>query len=240
MRLGIVDSDFMCYISCHNKKQEDGSIIEKSLEQVYQDIDSYINTLFLDLNLTHYLGCLTIGKGFRYKIYPEYKANRKDKIPMPFLKEAKQYMIDKWKFTYHNELEADDLCNIYYFYYQEVDEIYRMSTDKDILNLSGSNYDCKNKKVINISCEQAEKYLWTSMITGDNVDNIKGIPGKGIKYSEKLFNIKTRYEATTLIEYVNYFGEYKGIEEFYKNYKCLYILDRYEGLEIPEPIEFKL
>lgn len=70
----------------------------------------------------------------------------------------------------------------------------------------------------------------------DNVDNIKGIPKKGEAYFNKL---EDRSLSGVFKEYINHFGELKGIEEFYKNYMCLKIRDSYEDYEIPELKEFR-
>ena len=68
--------------------------------------------------------------------------------------------------------------------------------------------------------------------------NTKGIPKKGEKYVEKLFNsVKDNYAINVLYEYIEYFGEEIGIKEYYKNYVCLYILEKYDSMIIPEPIK---
>ena len=39
---------------------------------------------------------------------------------------------------------------------------------------------------------------------------------------------------------MNHYGEQDGIEEFYKNYRCLYILDKFSTFVLPNLIEWKL
>jgi hypothetical protein len=70
------------------------------------------------------------------------------------------------------------------------------------------------------------------MITGDTADNIKGIVGKGISFADKLLlNINDEANIRNLVfeEYINHYGEYKGIELFYKNYKLLKIIEKDDG-----------
>lgn len=77
----------------------------------------------------------------------------------------------------------------------------------------------------------------------DSADNIKCLPGKGPAFAEKLFlNIDDveSYRNLVLQEYINKFGEEVGIEEFYKNYKCLKIKDSYEGMEFINPVKSTL
>ena len=72
------------------------------------------------------------------------------------------------------------------------------------------------------------------MIIGDSSDNIKGIPGKGKAFVNKLFEEQTNNLRDLVFKtYLEHFGEYLGIQEFYKNYMCLKILDDYD-IEIPE------
>lgn len=72
----------------------------------------------------------------------------------------------------------------------------------------------------------------------DSVDNIKGIPGKGAKAAETIMEGIKCPPARILKNYIEHFGEYVGVQEFYKNYMCLKMKDEYEGLEIVEPIEW--
>jgi 5'-3' exonuclease len=66
--------------------------------------------------------------------------------------------------------------------------------------------------------------LWTQVITGDSIDNIKGIPGKGSAFAAKVFKQDEPYRNLVLLSYILEFGEYKGIEEFTKNYKLIKLL----------------
>lgn len=246
-RVALLDADFILYSATYDK---DGN--EKPFEKVIQDADNMILNLFNMTEATHYIGAFTIGRSFRYEVYPEYKANRKDKVKPKYFKALREYLIDKWGFIYHRSLEADDIVNICYhgYFHKAVMEDYgiygypiRISTDKDVLNLDGFNFDAKNLKQIEINSNQAIIYFWGSMITGDNTDNIKGVEGMGIKAVEKLL-VKNKENYISLKNnvldcYINKYGEQKGIELFYSNYKCLKILENYEGFNIPEPIKIE-
>lgn len=75
------------------------------------------------------------------------------------------------------------------------------------------------------------------MITGQTGDGIKGIPGKGKVFADELLSscdlIGLKYPSVVLNEYITQFGIDNGIEEFYKVYKCLKIVDN------PDLIHFK-
>jgi 5'-3' exonuclease len=241
MKLVLVDADFIPYTVCHVKKDNP----EKTLEECKQLSDEYFNSLMIATEATHYIACFTVGKCFRYDIYPEYKANRKKLVPIKWCREVKDYLIDRYNgwwnnYDIKNTHEADDLIGIARSKYSDAIVI---SPDKDLLyNLPGINYNPKNGKFIRCTEDFADLNFWTSMITGDAADNIKGVPGKGEKFAEKLFlNIDDKESLRNIVfeEYINYFEEVTGIEEFYKNYKCLYIVRKGE-VNIPEPIEYQV
>lgn len=246
-RCALIDADYLMYLVCHNKKDSDHI---KTLDECKQQVDECITAILLSTKATHYICALTMGRGFRYSIFPEYKANRK-KLEKPlYFTEVRDYIIEKYKAISHSGLEADDIVNIIKTNNDclildglSFDIYFIVSNDKDLLMLEGIHYNPGKDKWIDTSREQAEIYFWTSMITGDSSDGIKGIPGKGVKWAEKLFNNSDNFDRSrsslVLEAYVDYFGEELGIEEFYKNYKCLKIVNSWEGFTIPEPNEFK-
>jgi 5'-3' exonuclease len=60
---------------------------------------------------------------------------------------------------------------------------------------------------------------------GDSTDNIQGIPGVGEKTSDNwLKNRKNDFEGFALKKYVEKFGMVKGIMEFHKTFRLVYLL----------------
>ena len=228
-KLIIFDADIIPYVVCHNKKEEE----LKSLEDCIQLTKLFITSVLLKLEATHYTGFLTEGKeSFRYKIYPEYKGQRKGIVP-PYFKEVKQFLRDEYGFVSTPEVESDDLVLSLEQIEMDRSTVVIVSSDKDILNTCGQErYDPKKDQFHIYSREYAEEYFWKSMIIGDSADNIKGIPGKGVKAAEAIMSWAKKYEEEyshkVLQEYIDYFGESKGIDEFYKNYKCLKIKTDYD------------
>ncbi len=240
MRINIVDADSITFIVCHQKKDEEPLTLEKCKERT----DQFLGSLFKVTESTHYILYLTVGQSFRVKHYPEYKANRKGRELPQFFSEIKEYLITKYKAQYYHELEADDLCLITRNYlkrkYPDA-EIFISSPDKDMLNLEGTQYDYKHNVWKETPKEEDEWYFWTSMITGDTADNVKGIPKMGPKGAEELFeeHLGLGLPLIVLGEYIDRMGCNEGIEAFYSTYKALKVLESYYVFEIGiiNPIE---
>lgn len=237
--IGLIDADHIPYIVCYNKQDEP----EKTLEECINGANNYLQGLINGSNILEFNLFFTVGKNFRYEIYPEYKANRAKSEKPPFFNEVKDYLINTYNGIYGHNLEADDLLCIYKK--KCIDESIPyivISTDKDINNLEGTHYDIKNNVIVNIDKQFAEEYFWKSIVIGDTADNIKGLPGKGPAFVKKILeesNDINTFKARIMYEYLRQFGEEKGVNEFYKNYKCLKIKDELEGIEFLKPINVK-
>ncbi len=249
MKLSIIDSDYLLYVATHPDKvlNNEGNPVRENDKFVYQAVTlleciSKVENFIIDIldktQAEYYLGFLT-GGSFRYKINAEYKANRKDRPKVKYLNTVKQYLIDEWGFYKHSELEADDLCNIARTKFKGLD-ITLVSNDKDLLNLTGKCYNPKKQEFTEINEEQATMYFWTSMLTGDQTDNIKGIPGIGPKGAEKLLNGLAALNLSSVVfnKYVSVMGEKEGLKAFYENYQMLTILDK-SKIELPDPVRYE-
>jgi 5'-3' exonuclease len=177
----------------------------------------------MDSGCIQYVAFLTAGS-HRYSFYPEYKANRKKLEKPRFLKELTAYAIETLGFCRVDGYEADDLVNM--CKEQLGQNVLIAHTDKDLDQIPGNHFNYKKPEFYDISEDTAQLNLWTQVITGDSIDNIKGIPGKGAKFAEEVFSgIEVMdYTCEVLIHYIIKFGEYQGIEEFTKNYKLIKLL----------------
>lgn len=226
LKIACYDSDFIPYYVCHNKKDEP----IKTLKECIQKCDELILNMNNLLGVDFYCGFRTVGKCFRYNINPGYKANRKYEH-VNYLKEVQEHLSNYHNFYGQEEYEADDLVMSFKAQNKQADVII-ISPDKDILGAVDYAYNArKNEYVTNTKDEIIENF-WKSMITGDSVDGIKGIPGKGEAYAKKLFqSVNTLglwHRELVLRSYIEHFGEYEGIKEFTKNYLSLKIVDDVE------------
>jgi len=224
----VVDADFFMFYICFPKKDKP----EIELSEAKMILDKYIKNIMRMTNADKYIMCLTVGKCFRYDINPDYKGNRKYPPKPKAFDGLKEYLIVKYKATYGWGLEADDMVNIYKNKYPDYIIV---SPDKDILKcIKGKHFNPKRNVFVETTEEEAHTNFWRSMITGDTIDNIKGIPGKGDKFVDRMSIVNP---ITVLTEYIVALGEEKGIEEYYKNFKMLKILDVHDKMEFVEPIK---
>ena len=228
----IIDGDFLLFIATYPYKiEKDGvtELVPKSLIEVCRSANEIIVQTLSRLNLRKYKGFIGGYNNFRYQMYPEYKANRKDKAKPDHFLELKQHLIDKWNFHVVNGCEVDDA--VISFAAVHPNSII-VSPDKDILMTVGNHYNPVKQVHISTTILQAHEYFWKSMIIGDSGDNIKGIPGKGKVYADRMwdkYTMKLGYTAPAAILelYVDNLGEEQGVIEFNKNYRCLKISNKY-------------
>lgn len=225
--LAIWDGDFIGFLVCYNKKDDP----IKSLDDCINLCDEMISNINLHLKAEEYVGFLGKGKCFRHNINFKYKANRKYNDEIKFIPEIRQHLVDNHNFKLIENYEADDLVQSFRITNKDKYNCIVVSPDKDILNLEGCNYNPKKGQFIYTTKQEENLFFLKSMIIGDSADNISGIKGYGEITAKKIIDKCTYFEKLREIifeEYCNVYGEYKGIEEFYKNYMCLKILDNVE------------
>jgi len=166
-------------------------------------------------------------RSFRCDVYPEYKANRKDKPKPPLLPEARKVIDDlDWKAKRIAGLEADDIQGI--IATSEKDKYVIVNNDKDMLTIANVLvYDPDKMDFPEYTAyDTAWRNLWIQIMTGDPTDNYKGIPKCGpVKANKILDDPDNMYY--TYAEVVA--GEYEGAgltrEYLLQMCRCARILD---------------
>lgn len=181
-------------------------------------VDHMINIALDEVSAKEYILFVT-GKGnFRYNIYPEYKANRIDK-PRPKWEQAlKQHLIDQWQAEIVNGIEGDDACGIAQCGSLK-DKTIIIHQDKDINMIPGWHYNFVKKEKYYVSNEEAIHFFFTQLLTGDTVDNLKGVVGIGKAKAEKLLN--SAESASEMWEVVK--DCYSSEEDMDMQAQCLWI-----------------
>jgi 5'-3' exonuclease len=133
------------------------------------------------------------GEGnWRYGIYPQYKANRKDTVRPTWLNDVRELMVVEYKATITNDMEVDDICGIRMTQeHNRPEKVVCASLDKDLLQLPGYHYAweisgttstgttwTKEEKEVFVSPLDGLRRFYCQVIQGDQADNIPAFDGK--------------------------------------------------------------
>jgi len=169
---------------------------------------------------------------FRYKIYPEYKANRTKEKPH-YLEACREMLVTQYKATIVNGFETDDALGIAQTKYDGNSRI--CSLDKDLLQIPGYHYQWVNGLFILVSPLEGLRTLYKQAILGDKSDNIKGFDGNlrssCPKFVAKLQEpIDNMTEEKEMYEYVSsvYVNAANTVEALDINMQLLYVLRKEE------------
>ena len=114
---------------------------------------------------------LTGAGNYREQVVDDYKANRRDTDKPIHYKAIKQYMIDTLDAILIEGEEADDALG-----YNAVQYGHGIATlDKDLDGVPGLHYNWRKKSMYYVSPEDADRFFYTQMLTGDSTDNIPGL-----------------------------------------------------------------
>ena len=126
---------------------------------------------------------LSSSTNFRKKVFPDYKANRKDVYKPDCLNDVFDFINDNYKILKLKDLEADDILGIY----SSNGKAISVSIDKDLKGVTGWLFNPeKDTEPRYISEEDAEKWFCTQWMAGDSTDGIPGLWRVGKKTAGKL------------------------------------------------------
>lgn len=154
---------------------------------------------------------LSGSNNFRYEIFPEYKANRKDMVDPRWRSACKEYMITEWGAEVTDGYEADDAMGINQDKLGKTDKwhesIYNTiicTIDKDLDMIPGMHYSwpivrggniVREAKLYEVSEIDGLRSFYRSLLVGDRTDNISGIEGIGkVKAAKIIDHLETEEE----------------------------------------------
>jgi len=151
--------------------------------------------------------CADGGSSYRKEIYPEYKANRKERFADQTEQEAKEFEMfmaefqdtltlikEKYPVFHFRGVEADDIA-AYITKNFDFDDCWLISSDKDwdlLINDKVSRFSTVTRKETTIHNWDEhydfdiEDYITFKCLTGDKGDNVPGVPGVGPKRAVQL------------------------------------------------------
>lgn len=201
--LALLDGDIFCYRVAAASQDVSEAVAKARLDEMLEDL------LLYDLpDVKDYEGYLT-GKGnFRYAratIQP-YKGNRTQPKP-EHLQALRDHVVNDWGFTVVDGEEADDALGK-----NQTDNTIIVTIDKDLDMIPGKHFNFVKRIFFDVSEEEAIKFFYTQLLTGDRTDNIRGVAGIGPAKAEKILkDCKDEHEMydSCLIAYNGNYDELK-------------------------------
>jgi len=207
----IIDADTLLYPACYGEIQADIAY-DKVKNRVYDIMNKYWAT-------EEDTYCYIKGDAnFRTEVFPDYKqtpARIKSKQENTIVEEL--YAIieerDEGLFLKADNMEADDMVRIKA---NEIGYGYVIVTiDKDLRCIPGEFYDPRKDEVFHVSEKEADKHYYTQILTGDNVDNIRGLHRVGPVTAEKWLDGTRDYKDLVLSKYKAAFNsDYEDVITF--------------------------
>lgn len=226
----LIDADSMIFIIAWNHKDT----VNK--QDVTDNCDEFIRCILGLVQADKYLGSFSSKKNFRHEHYKyaPYKGNRppKEEWLTRWESTIKDHMVEEWGFIIPDDLEADDvISDVASRLYVDSNQFVICSPDKDLNQVPGYHFDYKKQEqgIIDISYEDAMKYFYTQLITGDTSDNIKGIKGMGpVKANSFIETIMKDNPNALLYEiqklYRDIHGDYYGNKIFQETYNTIQLM----------------
>lgn len=227
----LIDASIYIYKSYHAKSNDYRAQTGESINAVYGFIRFL--TQFIHQTKAQYIACAfddSFSDSFRHEIFPDYKGNR-DETPNELKKQfiicqkvAKAMGVACYS---HPNYEADDLIGTLAKHHQDKgDNVFVVSADKDLAQLItdkdrwwdyGKSEPLDTNRIFSkfgVYPNQIADYL---ALTGDAVDNIKGVAGVGNKTAAILLNhFKTLDEVLKRHQEISYLS-FRGAKTCQKN-----------------------
>lgn len=209
----IIDSDILVYRIGFASNEESEQVALRTMAGFLEEL------LLFDLPQCKTWSLHLTGKGnFRDEIAvtQEYKGNRKDARRPVHYQALRNYLCHSWEAVVWNGMEADDAVAI------EATELgdkgVIVSLDKDLNQVVGWHYNFVKNQTYYITEEEAKLNFYKQFLTGDTVDNIKGVKGIGDKKAQKLLEGKSEEEMWDIVV------EKLGYDRAMENGHLLYML----------------
>jgi len=180
--------------------------------------------------------CADGGSTYRKEIFPEYKANRKERYADQTAQEEKEFEMfmaefqdtltlikERYPVFHFRGVEADDIA-AYITKNVDYDECWLISSDKDwdlLINDKVSRFSTVTRKETTVHNWdehydfEIEDFISYKCLTGDKGDNVPGVPGVGPKRAVQLMEqygtVFDIYDACPLD------GRYKYIQSVNEN-----------------------
>jgi len=181
-------------------------------------INSLLREIIEATNVDAYFIFVKGQDNFRYHLYPEYKANRKDVAPPEFLEECHTFLKESWGAIPADGCETDDLLGI-----NQADNTIICSIDKDLLMIPGRHYNFVKYDSTFVNKQDALRTFYKQMMIGDRSDNLIGVDKIGPVKANKLIDALDDEQDMFDVVYNKY---NEDARRFVTNANCFWIMQR--------------
>jgi len=231
MTIALIDGDIVTYrTSAVNENGSAGLACWQA--------DQLIGSILEDVNATDWHIYISGDNNFRYGLYPDYKANRRDQVKPRFLEAVREYLVRDHGARIADGYEADDSIGIGLTKYGS-DQCTICSIDKDLLQLPGYHYNFVRKEFRSISRSAGIRNFYEQLLVGDSTDNIRGCPGIGKAKAPRLLDGCADEGCLCQCAWGAFAKAGATEAEFIRDGKLLYIL-REEGDSWRPPLDMVL
>lgn len=168
MTIALIDGDLIAYRSAASAEKDEEDIALIRASRMLQDIVSVTDANEIKLFLSG-------SNNFRYALYPEYKANRKDMKRPRHLETVREFLVIKWGAEVTDGYEADDALGMAS---SESNNGVVCSLDKDLLQIPSRHYNFVNGEWSEVDVVTGWRNFYSQLVLGDRADNIPGYDGK--------------------------------------------------------------
>ena len=208
----LIDADILVYRIGFATNDDDADMAISTMASYIEDI------LMVDLPEAQTWELFLTGtNNFRKEkaVTAPYKGNRKSEKPVHYTL-LRDYLQLSWGAYMTDGIEADDMLAIRATELGEDSVI--VTLDKDLDQVVGWHYNFAKKNKYFITKDEGLLNFYKQFLTGDVVDNIKGVKGIGEAKADKLLRDKTEAEMWGII--VEKLGQDRALE----NGHLLYML----------------
>jgi DNA polymerase-1 len=215
MVTALIDADIIAWRSAGSCEPTKLKPEREPLEEAIWRCDDLFERILADTECDNYKAFLSGTENFRYVLYPEYKANRKNKPQPLWLNDVKQHLVKNWNCDITEGYEADDAIGM-----NAHGDFIVCSIDKDLTQIEGRHYNFVQNRMFEMDEESAARVVYYLLMVGDTSDNIQGVGGIGKTKAPRI--IEQYQDIDRLHEYVK--DLYGDDERFQINLRLLRVL----------------
>ena len=189
-RTAVIDGDMIVYRAGFSSEREtkwndDIWTLQSSEKEMQIIINDLVDYILEQTEVDDYLMAFSSPRNFRYKLFPEYKANRKTKRKPLGIESITNWSLYNHNGIQWNNVEADDIAGMLC---AGNPDMVAVSGDKDFATIPCEWFNFLTATTSYTTEEEADYNHLVQTLAGDSVDGYSGAKGIGIVGAQKLLD----------------------------------------------------